>query len=44
MNEMLKLEDIGDGMMRERAIGNRDKQQTHDVLQFPSSFSVCVYR
>lgn len=41
---MLKLEDIGDGMMREQAIGNRDKQQTRDVLQFLSSFSVCVNR
>lgn len=44
MNETLKLEDTGDGMMRERAIGNnRDKQQTRDVLQFQSSFSSCVY-
>lgn len=25
MKEMLKLEDIEDGMMRKRAIGNRDK-------------------
>lgn len=39
MNEMLKLEDIRDGMMRKRAIGNRYKQQTRDVYNMCSAYT-----